>query len=139
IQYQSRVREEHGIERAALLGVPTIATAAAATAAGFLVLALSPVPMVREFGLLLVAGIVLALACALTAGTGVLILARRGGRAGGLRVPSGLAAAARGAEELLTGNRPVVALRRFSGRAGRAALGASLGNPGRVLAVAAAL
>ena len=139
IQYQSRVRDEGGIERAALLGVPTIATAAAATAAGFLVLALSPVPMVREFGLLLVAGIVLALACALTAGTGVLILARRGGRSGGVRVPSGLAAAARGAEDLLTDNRPVRALRRTGSRAGRAALGASLGNPSRVLGIAAAL
>src|SRR3954467_1302696 len=113
IQYQSRVGEEGGIERAALLGVPTIATAAAATAAGFLVLALSPVPMVREFGLLLVAGIVLALACALTAGTGVLVLARRRGATAAPRTPGWLASAARGAEDLLTGNRPVRALRRW--------------------------
>ena len=38
-------------------GAPTIATAALATAAGFLVLLLSPVPMVRGFGVLLVVGI----------------------------------------------------------------------------------
>src|SRR3954454_1636186 len=111
IQYQSRVEQEGGIERAALLGVPTIATAAAATAAGFLVLALSPVPMVREFGLLLVAGIVLGLACALTAGIGVLVLAGRGPSVPRLRMPGAVAAAGRGAEELLLGNRPVRALR----------------------------
>ena len=65
IQLQSRVEEERGrplgggVARAAL-GAPTIATAAAATAAGFLVLLLSPVPMVRGFGVLLVIGIAIA-------------------------------------------------------------------------------
>jgi predicted RND superfamily exporter protein len=49
-------------------GGPTILTAGLATATGFLVLLLSPVPMVRGFGALLVVGIVLALACALCAG-----------------------------------------------------------------------
>ena len=53
---------------AARAGGPTIATAGLATAVGFLVLLLSPVPMVRGFGGLLVVGIVLALLCALTAG-----------------------------------------------------------------------
>ena len=53
---------------AARAGGPTIATAGLATAVGFLVLLLSPVPMVRGFGALLVVGIALALACALTAG-----------------------------------------------------------------------
>jgi hydrophobe/amphiphile efflux-3 (HAE3) family protein len=53
---------------AAQAGGPTIATAGLATAVGLLVLLLSPVPMVRGFGALLVLGIVLALACALTAG-----------------------------------------------------------------------
>ena len=37
-------------------GAPTIATACLATAAGFLALQLSPTPMVRSFGLLLVVG-----------------------------------------------------------------------------------
>ena len=63
--------------RAALLGAPTIAIAATATAAGFAVLALSPVPMVRGFGLLLVAGIAIAFAVALLAGTAALVLADR--------------------------------------------------------------
>jgi uncharacterized protein len=58
---------EHAVA-AARAGGPTIATAGLATAVGFLVLLLSPVPMVRNFGLLLVVGIFLALACALTAG-----------------------------------------------------------------------
>ena len=53
---------------AASAGGPTIATAGLATAVGFLVLLMSPVPMVRGFGGLLVIGIVLALLCALTAG-----------------------------------------------------------------------
>ena len=136
IQYQSRVREEGGLERAALLGVPTIATAAAATAAGFLVLVLSPVPMVREFGLLLVAGIALALFCALTAGSGVLILARRRGPRA---LPGAVVAAARGAEELLTGNRVVRGARAAGGRAAAASLRAALGNPGRVLLAGAVL
>src|SRR3954466_8676 len=138
IQIQSRVRGEKDVERAARLGVPTIATAGAATAAGFLVLALSPVPMVRQFGLLLVAGIVLALACALTAGVGVLVLAGRSPGAR-VRVPAALAAAGRGAEELLLGNRASLAVRAAAARAGRASLGAAVRDPRRVLTVAAVL
>ena len=42
-------------------------------------LLLSPVPMVRGFGLLLVAGIAVAFLCALTAGSAVLILGERDG------------------------------------------------------------
>ena len=54
-----------------------------ATAAGFLVLLLSPIPMVRGFGLLLVVGIVIAFVLALTAGLAALSLtgARRRRRA----------------------------------------------------------
>ena len=59
-------------------GRPTIVTAGAATAVGFLVLLLSPVPMVRGFGLLLVLGIGVALACAIVAGFAALV--RFGGR-----------------------------------------------------------
>ncbi|MGA2929689.1 MAG: MMPL family transporter, partial [Solirubrobacteraceae bacterium] len=44
---------------------PAIGTAALASAAGFLALGLSPVPMVRGFGVLLVLGIAVAFACAL--------------------------------------------------------------------------
>jgi hypothetical protein len=99
IQFQSRVAEEGSVARAAVVGAPTIATAALATAVGFLVLLLSPVPMVRGFGVLLVIGIAIALACALTAGSAALSLRAGGGArdtAGGL-----LAASLRGAGEIL--------------------------------------
>jgi hydrophobe/amphiphile efflux-3 (HAE3) family protein len=58
---------------AAALGGPTIATAGLATSVGFLVLLLSPVPMVRGFGGVLVLGIVLAFGVALTAGFAALV------------------------------------------------------------------
>ena len=45
-----------------------------------LVLLLSPVPMVRGFGLLLVVGVVIAFLCALTAGSAALVLAGRRAR-----------------------------------------------------------
>jgi predicted RND superfamily exporter protein len=85
IQFQSRYDEQRrggvgaqaAIARATALGAPTIATAGIATAAGFLVLLLSPVPMVRSFGVLLVVGIVLAFACALSVGYAALALAAR--------------------------------------------------------------
>jgi uncharacterized protein len=54
--------------QAAARGGPTIAIACLATAAGFLALQLSPTPMVRGFGLLLVVGIVIAFALAFVAG-----------------------------------------------------------------------
>ena len=83
IQFQARFDERRrsgsgrspaeAAPEAARLGGPTIATAGIATAAGFLVLLLSPVPMVRGFGLLLVIGIVLALVGALTAGFAALV------------------------------------------------------------------
>jgi uncharacterized protein len=56
------------VAAAAATGGPTILTAGIATAVGFLVLLLSPVPMVRDFGALLVLGIGLGLACAVCAG-----------------------------------------------------------------------
>ena len=80
IQFQARYREERDRAAAspgagdtpalaaARVGGPTIAGAGLATAVGFLVLLLSPVPMVRGFGAVLVAGVVVALVCALTAG-----------------------------------------------------------------------
>ena len=77
IQFQSRFDEARrgddlpavvAAPTAAAAGGPTIVAAGASTAAGFLVLLLSPVPMVRGFGLILVLGVVVALGCALTAG-----------------------------------------------------------------------
>jgi hydrophobe/amphiphile efflux-3 (HAE3) family protein len=113
IQLQSRwdeIRAREGTDpvataaRVGAIAAPTILTAAIATAVGFLVLLLSPVPMVQGFGLVLVAGIVLAFACAMTAGIAVLTLsARYAGR--GPRVLAAawgeLAAAGRGAVDLL--------------------------------------
>ncbi|MEX0992680.1 MAG: MMPL family transporter [Solirubrobacterales bacterium] len=77
VQFQSRFREEGAepaaaAESAARKGGPVIATAAVATATGFGVLLLSPVPMVRVFGLMLVLGIALAFVLALTVGFAVL-------------------------------------------------------------------
>ena len=113
IQLQSRwdeIRAREGTDpvataaRVGAIAAPTILTAVIATAVGFLVLLLSPVPMVQGFGLVLVAGIVLAFACAMTAGIAVLTLsARYAGR--GPRVLASawgeLAAAGRGAVDLL--------------------------------------
>jgi hydrophobe/amphiphile efflux-3 (HAE3) family protein len=84
IQFQARFEEVESTSvvaqppaatapQAASAGGPTIATAGLSTAVGFLVLLLSPVPMVRGFGALLVIGIVIALGCALTAGFAALI------------------------------------------------------------------
>jgi hypothetical protein len=109
IQFQARAQEARAeaelvggeqltaaqaVAQAAGRAAPTIATAALATATGFLVLLLSPVPMVRGFGLLLVAGIVVALSCAVTVVSAALVLRERGLGAGSL------AASLRGAGEL---------------------------------------
>jgi hydrophobe/amphiphile efflux-3 (HAE3) family protein len=165
IQFQSRVQEagefdgdtRAAVRRAAAVGGPTIVTAAAATAGGFLMLALSPVPMVRGFGLLLVGGIAAGLLCAFTAGSAALVLASRdpsargprgaralgvwrGGRARGRGVLAGpwqagarvLARAWRGAREIVLENRA-------GGRLFAGALDQGLRRPGRVLAIGLAL
>jgi uncharacterized protein len=86
IQLQARFDEAveagaSGVEAvrlAASAGGPTITTACLATMAGFLALLLSPIPMVREFGLLLVVGVAVAFALAWTAGLAALTLRRAG-------------------------------------------------------------
>ncbi len=93
VQGEAPLSAERAVAVAAGRAAPTIATAALATATGFLVLLLSPVPMVQGFGLLLVVGIAVALACALTAGSAVLVL---GERDGGI-----VGASVRGAGEIL--------------------------------------
>ena len=139
IQFQSRVEEQRdadptnpepveAVARAARLGAPTIATAGLATATGFLVLLLSPIPMVRGFGVLLVVGVVLAFACALTAGSAALALMRS-------RPPAQPAAAPRGVRAPAA----VAGAGALLGDAARMVLGASLRRPGRVLAVALVL
>ncbi|HWW90038.1 MAG TPA: MMPL family transporter [Solirubrobacteraceae bacterium] len=165
IQFQTRAQEAiaddaservHALRRAAALGGPTIATAAAASAAAMLVLVLSPVPMVRGFGVLLVLGVAIAVLCAFTAGAAALTLARSVGRrtTAGARAPRGatfaartltsaragadalgaahLAAAWRGARELALEN-PLTRL------VSRGALVTAVRQPQRVLAVGLAL
>jgi hydrophobe/amphiphile efflux-3 (HAE3) family protein len=67
---------------AAARGGPAIALACLATTAGFLALELSPTPMIRTFGLLLIVGIAIAFMLALTAGLAVLSLSANGWRGG---------------------------------------------------------
>jgi uncharacterized protein len=90
IQFQARLDEvqatgasgAEAARTAANLSGPTIATACLATAAGFLVLLLSPTPMVRGFGILLVIGVLLAFILVMTAGFAALALR---GSSGGWR------------------------------------------------------
>jgi uncharacterized protein len=150
IQFQSRVHEsseEDGggrddirrvVRRAATVGGPTIATAGAASAGAMLVLGFSPVPMVRGFGLLLVAGVAIAFLCVLTAGAAMLVLADRidgrdrAGVAIGFAAAEWLGASWRGARELLLDN----PMTRF---VSRAALVGAVRRPGRMLGVGLAL
>lgn len=67
------------VGRAASGGGPPVLAAATATIAALLALGLSPVPLIRGFGLLLVAGVALAIVVVLTAGFAIL------GWAGGAR------------------------------------------------------
>jgi hydrophobe/amphiphile efflux-3 (HAE3) family protein len=122
------------ITRAAASGAPTIATAAAASAAAMLVLLLSPVPMVRGFGVLLVVGVAIALVCALTAGAATMALLGAGSaeRSAERLVGARLHAAWRGARELLRVN-PLTRL------ISTVALVGAVRRPGRVLCVGLAL
>ncbi len=138
IQYQARIDEPPtalGAARAARVAVPTIATAALATVAGFAVLLLSPVPMVRGFGVLLMLGVGVALALALTGGTAALVtLGGRRGRGGPL------GRSARGAAELLdAAGRPFKRAGTPVRRLGRGVLRAAVARPERVLALGLAV
>jgi len=149
IQFQSRVaeaaaeggpgtRREDSVVAGAAAGAGTLITAGAASAAAMLALLLSPVPMVRGFGVLLVIGVAVALACTFTVGAAALSLpARRrrpapaspaGFRARVAGVWSPVASAWRGAGELLRENPLTRGISRF-------ALGTSVRRPARVLGV----
>jgi uncharacterized protein len=82
IQFQARFDEVGSAEGAGSRGGPTIAAACLATAVGFLALQLSPIPMVRGFGWLLIVGVVVAFGLALTVGLGTLTLLGRVARGG---------------------------------------------------------
>jgi uncharacterized protein len=125
-------RRRAAVREAARVGAPTIATAVAASAAATLVLVLSPVPMVRGFGVLLAVGIAIAFVCALTVGSAALVVS--GGDAGESAVwgisslTQWLGPAWRGARELLVDNP-------LTRGVSRAALGYAVRSPARVLGV----
>jgi hydrophobe/amphiphile efflux-3 (HAE3) family protein len=136
IQFQARFNESRAegmaparaATAAAGGGGPVIGAACVATAAGFAALVLSPIPMVRSFGLLLVAGVALAFALAATAGFAAVVMAA-------WRRPAAPVAPAQ-----------FGGLARFRERAGRRlrraatrALAVAIAGPGRVLAVALVL
>jgi len=157
VQFQARAEEAAGrtdeasaapdggvlsvpVADATIAAAPTIATAALATAAGFLALMLSPVPMVRGFAELLIVGIAVALGCALTAGSAAMVLSRRrtaarADRPARWRAPSFgvVGASARGAADILAdaGARITSPLGSFS----RRAIAGAARRPGRVLVV----
>jgi hydrophobe/amphiphile efflux-3 (HAE3) family protein len=140
IQFQARYNEaaERGEPEPAVAAVtaggPTILTAGLATATGFLVLLLSPVPMVRGFGALLVVGIVIALLCALCAGFAALTRfsgepRRAGGRLAGIGARAG---------RIREHPRAEAAREWLADRSWRT-LGFSLSRPRRVLAIGLAV
>jgi len=149
IQLQARFREAAAAGRrppaaavvAAVRGGPVIATAALATAVGFLALTLSPIPMVREFAFALVAGIAAALAISLTAGLAALSMAPPTGRGEAASGPADRGGAI--GRPLVVARRragaAVAASRRHAAAAWQRALAASIRRPGRVLLVATVL
>jgi hypothetical protein len=128
IQFQARFNEARAegsapgraVATAAAGGGPVIGAACMATVAGFAVFALSPSPLVRSFGLLLVIGIALAFLVALTGGLAALGLsAWRGSPPAGTGAPAARHTAG--------------AARRLQA-AGVAAIAVALSSPRRVLA-----
>jgi uncharacterized protein len=145
IQFQARYREAiarrpaqrvAAAAEAADRGGPVIATAGLATGVGFVVLILSPIPLVRTFGLLLVLGIALAFAIALTAGFAALVLSRSGSREGRPRRLGSPGRIRRAAARVGEGRQRTAD--RLAGW-GKNALATSIAAPGRVLVVALVL
>lgn len=119
IQFQARADKamrggaapDQAVRHAAGSGGPPVLAAALATIAALLALALSPVPLVRGFGLLLVAGVAIAIVVVLTAGFATLGWAGGAGTAGERRAP------ARKVASLLGLRRGFTAVTRQPGRA----------------------
>jgi uncharacterized protein len=147
VQFQARTEEASGdVAQAAAAAAPTIATAALATAAGFVALLLSPVPMVRGFGELLIVGIAIALGCAFTAGSAAMVLSRRRATSPRPDAPRRalpelgvIGASARGAGEILGDVRARASVGSRLGRVARIAVAAAARRPGRVLLVGVVL
>ncbi len=106
------------VRHAAGSGGPPVLTAALATTAALVAMGLSPVPLVRGFGLLLVAGVAVALVVVMTSGFAVLGWAGGAGRGRARREPAERVAA-------------WIRLRR--------AFGVSIARPRRTLAIAGTL
>jgi uncharacterized protein len=144
---------------AASRAAPVVGTACLATIAGFCALLLSPVPMVRGFGLMLMAGVAIGFCLALSAGFAALFLRAGLGNASSAGGAAGATASARTVEH---GRRRVRRdrTRRLAaqlgdlrarvgafrdrvaariGSAGTGALAIAVQSPGRVLAAAGAL
>src|SRR3954449_2747497 len=143
IQFQARFEEASSAaeprERAvmaAAAGGPTIATAGLATATGFLVLLLSPIPMVRGFGVALIVGILFAFLLALTGGFAALVQWHDRERPEDLPP---LLPGIRNRMAAIGNSRPVTGTGAFLGRAGRASLAAALTHPRRILLIGLAL
>jgi hydrophobe/amphiphile efflux-3 (HAE3) family protein len=140
IQFQARFSEARAgglaparaATAAAAGGGPVIGTACLATAGGFAAFVLSPIPMVRAFGLLLVAGVALAFAVALTAGFAALALAgwRSDRAAGGSGRMARFGASIRRRREAAGARIRAI---------GKNALGVAIAYPGRVLSAAVIL
>lgn len=147
IQLQARFDEAvaggasgvEAVRQAAARGGPTIAIACLATAAGFLALQLSPVPMVRDFGWLLIVGIAIGFGAALTGGFAVLGVWGRA-RGGGAPPLAGFFAASKGVFAKGTGRK--TGRRAHPGHfllSPERLAAFALGNSKRVLVVGAAL
>ncbi|MFN8161620.1 MAG: MMPL family transporter [Solirubrobacterales bacterium] len=154
IQFQARFGEAlaggagggRAVRLAATRGGPVIGTACLATAAGFAVLQLSPSPMVRGFGLMLVVGIAVAFGLALTAGFAALSLGgarpgraggegERAGRAGAEGRRAGGAGSPPGRPAVQDGPRPARGGLRTAERFWQRAVAVCVAAPGRVLAI----
>ncbi len=125
IQFQARFNEARAegsppgraVAAAATGGGPVIGAACLATIAGFAVFVLSPSPLVRSFGLLLVLGVAMAFTVALTGGLAALGLSAWRGSAAPPSLP-----------------RRVAGTTTRLQRAGVAAIALALASPRRVLA-----
>ena len=113
IQFQARFNEARAegappgraVALAAAGGGPVIGAACVATIAGFAVFALSPSPLVRSFGLLLVIGVALAFLVALTGGLAALGLSAWRGSSPAPAPPAGRGGGAGSAARLRSDRR----------------------------------
>ncbi len=124
---------------AAAAGGPVVATAALATAAGFLVLILSPIPMVQSFGLLLVGGLAIAFFLALTAGLAVLSMTTGDGDEKRESRVAPIVAKVQGAGARIPVPGWVPRFRAKLSKVGPRSLAASIAMPGKVVAASAVL